>query len=269
MKHIWVLFFFSILLFSCEKEAVLNVVPQKFQKLEKVASMHGLKQMLNNASGSIGIKNMKSFGLESGGPSEVYASFFDANGRETFGALKIQDVSISPSEYDYYFSDPADRYTIQGYFGDIQPVKLYAAEGSSEEYVLNESIYLPQELYVQEPIQRGIDRISQTTTITWNPDPQNVNGVFILIDFLPGDAQNEGRFVTDFASHRKFIYTEDDGAYQLQTTDFNKVPSGAHVTFIVGRGDYVETIGSNDKSYIIYSFTGAIGMFVVDEVEDK
>ena len=260
--------FISVYSVSCKKEKIFEAVAPQFRKLEKVTSMIGLKQMLNNASGSVGITNLKPFGpeqfLSGGGPSEVYADFFDSEGRVTFGALEVQGITITPSAFDYYKSDPSDRPTIQSYFGDVQPIRLYAFEEADEDLLFEQSIYLPKELFVYPPMQRGTYRITQTTTLRWNPDPQNVNGIFILIDFLPDGEENSGKYTTSFVSHRKLIYTEDDGAYQLQASDFNKIPSGAYVSFIVGRGDYVETIGSNDKSYILYSFTGAVADFFVD-----
>mgnify|MGYP001796174290 FL=1 len=252
---------------ACQKDVSITPVPERYQKLEKVATLGGLKQMLHHASGAIGITNLKPFGPESllsgGGPSEVFASFSAEEGRATFGALMIQNTILTPSTYDYYQSGAEERATIQGYFGATQSVKLLDVEGASEAAILVEDIYLPKELFVHDPIERGRDYLAKTSTIHWNPDPHNTNGVFILIDFLPEGEENAGRFNSDFVSHRKLIYTEDDGEYQLQVTDFNKIPDGAYVSLLVGRGDYVETTGSNGRTYLVYSLTGATAWFQV------
>ncbi len=256
---------------SCQKESALGVVPEKFHKIEKVATMGGLNQMLNNASGVLKISNLKPFGpsklLSGGGPSEIYASFSaeTSTSRETFGAIELQDLVINPGAYDYYKSDSEDRAIVQSYFGKMQTVKVYASKGATDKLLLHESIYLPKELFVSSPIERERNRITPSTSLQWNSDTQNSNGIFILIDFVPDNEENSGKYNLSFASHRKLIYTEDDGIHQFQLDDFNQIPSGAYVSFFIGRGDYLEAVGSNDKSYILYSLTGAVADFFVDK----
>ena len=191
-------FFIVVNLVSCKKEKFFESVAPEFRKLEKVASVVGLKQMLNNASGSVGITNLKPFGpeqfLSGGGPSEIIGQFFDSEGNKiTYGTLEVQGFNLNAGVFGYYYSTSADRFIIQDYFGNTQPVRLYASE-SNENLLFEQSIYLPHELFVHQPIERGTYRITQNTTLRWNPDPQNVNGIFILIDFLP-DGERKQRKV--------------------------------------------------------------------------
>ncbi|MEO1410081.1 MAG: hypothetical protein AAFW73_09360 [Bacteroidota bacterium] len=260
-----------ISLISCQQiDPIEDLIPKKFEKISQLAALNGLGPVLHEAVGTIAVTDLKSFGSEAlwGGDAAtgISGSFYDATGRVLHGPIVMGDIVVHPDiDIQYYSSQGEHRKTVQNYMGFNQIISLFPINGG-EVPLVEESIYLPRQLYVHDPFVRGGEgRISTGSTINWNADPNNHNGVFILLDYLPADEENAGLPSVDYLAHQKLLYTEDSGIYRFKPSDFQKIPDGGYTNILIGRGDYVFATGTDQETYIVYSFSGATTSFYIDK----
>jgi hypothetical protein len=95
------------------------------------------------------------------------------------------------------------------------------------------------------------------TTLTWNADPNNPNGVVIIAEYLPSRYINKNALAAGNATMMEnSMNVTDNGSVSIPWSFFSQFPVGGHIILWVARGNY--TIAANgDYNYLVGGYTAA------------
>ncbi|HLK31050.1 MAG TPA: hypothetical protein VKT28_20900 [Puia sp.] len=147
----------------------------------------------------------------------------------------------------------------QGDAGYNQKQNQSSAAVQSGATTLSTSLYSPKPITITNiPAKSSIKLTPNTnTTLTWNADPLDSNGVVIIADYLPTRIFN---YYTNKAGYTHALTSSelvpDNGSTTVPWSFFSQFPVGSHITLWVARGNY--TILSNkDYSYKVGGYSAA------------
>ena len=88
--------------------------------------------------------------------------------------------------------------------------------------------------------------------IDWNADPQNANGVYIILEYTP--SENERLMEAHPDKQYNFINVSDSGSYTYSKSDFPDIPDTALVLIRIVRG-IIELPEVNGEEVAVYAIT--------------
>ncbi len=265
MKKSTIYTFFILLIglnYSCSKaevEATDNLELSGLLDYIKLGSLHA------NRAGNVGIFDAKGFGAEETFSSfeslQVLATFFDDDRTlKTYGSLQVGDMEFLPNQNEHYASrSNVDEQNIKRVFGEEIDIQLNGNDGARD-VIFSSQVKMPKRIYIRSPKKTSEYRqsINRNLTVKWNADSNNTKDVFIMIDFIPHDPDNKA--FSKKPAYRKVIQTKDDGAHTLGSSDFGKIPKGALIRLLVGRGVYTQT----NNNIILYGMSTAEESFIIN-----
>ncbi len=169
-----------------------------------------------------------------------------------FGSLAfnsiITNASSTGTNFDYLsVGVPGSK----DLYGTTVPVSLAGKDGLPG---FSANFYVPKMMTITSPSFTNQAVISQGTTISWEADNNNTFGVGIAIRYNPNSFQNydlnqSGSTVTNL------VRVEDTGSYTITANDLAGIPSTAHLTFGIGRGNYQRVSMSNDYHFGLVAYS--------------
>jgi hypothetical protein len=121
------------------------------------------------------------------------------------------------------------------------------------------TIYSPKAITITNVAPRATVKLvpNTNTTLTWNADPLDSNGVVIIADYLPARILN---YYTNKAGNTHAISSSelvtDNGSTTIPWSFFSSFPVGSHITLWVARGNYT-ILANKDYSYKVGGYTAA------------
>jgi hypothetical protein len=217
--------------------------------------------------GVITITNRKPFGANYGF-YDAGADFKNSNNASlAHGDLLINDNVLQYSEkrkvYAPMLSAAARSQSMRRCFGDSVDIQLFDRDSAS--IILKDKLYAPKALFVETTGFHNLSyapNLSRTATISWNPDPNNQNGVFIEFSFSSQIGANDA-----FSTYKTIItpvHTEDDGEYQCTNTEFAGMPSGAVIEVSVARINVDSMVDVRGGQYLVYAYSRCSNYFYVE-----
>ena len=117
------------------------------------------------------------------------------------------------------------------------------------------------ELYIPETINATIyglvdGKVVPGTTITWNKDELNENGITMAVEYSPYTQRDETIAQKNKENVTRISKVDDIGSYTVTKEDLENFPSGASLAFYVGRMAYtVEADGTIKDDTSIGAYT--------------
>jgi hypothetical protein len=116
-------------------------------------------------------------------------------------------------------------------------------------------------MYVPEPITANINKLSAGkivpgTVINWNKDPNNKNGVVVVVQYNPALQPSTAVARANTEIFTRYLDLSDSGSYTVTAADLKNFPNESSLSFYIGRMAYAVTTDgsvSNDTSLGIYT----------------
>lgn len=179
----------------------------------------------------------------------------DKKGQD-FGTLHVGDNISMECEVEnghYYGATSGPFPGSAALFGQEVAISL---DGTSTAPGLNTTFKTPELLLIESPKYDNDLKIFPGLTIEWNRDPDNKNGIAILIHFNPISIDNRDEHGNARDAVETPIHITDSGSYTITSEDLKGIPSGAFVEFYIGRGNYKrEQLNESENHFGIYSYT--------------
>jgi hypothetical protein len=187
----------------------------------------------------------------------LLGKFFHPTNDELVDAGQLQVGAISlhaDSNFGYTYRLPSSmmlNHSIhQSHFGaNIN----FSIGGSMQFPASNVSMYVPQNIYI-EPISSSCATANTIVSagtlpfrVNWNIDPNNQNGVVILIRYNSFRSQNANPSFSGIPFFNAPILVNDIGYYDITQNDLNNIPVGAFFDVIIGRGNQDELLSGSKK----------------------
>lgn len=142
---------------------------------------------------------------------------------------------------------------------NIQPVPVIPPGGGGGPVITTPPIYSPSAIYITNvpPSTPLTLTYNTSTTLTWNTDPNNSNGVVIMADYLPNRYINKDALAAGYATpSQSSMLVSDNGNTTIPWSFFSNLPPNGHVILWVARGNY--TIASNGNyNYKVGGYSAA------------
>ena len=135
---------------------------------------------------------------------------------------------------------------------EIKSNNINKGTGSSSDGV---DIYIPET--INATIYGLVDgKIVPGTTITWNRDALNQNGITMAVEYSPY-TQRTASIAAEFDDNLTKVTTiEDTGSYTITKEDLENFPNGSSLAFYIGRMAYtIETDGTINNDTSIGAYT--------------
>jgi len=134
-----------------------------------------------------------------------------------------------------------------------------ASSAPSAATTLSTTLYSPKPITITNIAPRTTINLVQnaSTTITWNADPLDSNGVVIIASYLPTRIFNvfpHSQGYTTVLTSSELV--PDNGGTTLPWSFFSQFPQGSHITLWVARGNYT-ILANKDYSYKVGGYTAA------------
>ncbi len=240
-----------------------------------------------NTSGATAKPNATSLTIT---PVNIGGAFYDANshiisgGTVSFGGITLNP---NPGHGNYYglenssISNPtlANAISANGYLdystlaGTVIPVSINPIYGSSNlpNKGADGTMYVPQIIrldkasmpFYSDGMGSSILSIyskNNNTNIQWNADPNNGNGVVIIIEYDPTFKSNLDYWAPQSPPENRRLYcavkVPDTGQYTFTPEDLQGLPSNCMAIMTIGRAQYV-TFNDRDtySQYSLYAAT--------------
>lgn len=124
--------------------------------------------------------------------------------------------------------------------------------------IVTATLYSPIPINVTnvDPQAAPMSLLTNTLTpLTWNADPNNVNGVVIIAQYLPMLFANQAINALGFNTViRVSELVPDNGSTTLDPSFFSKFPKGGQLMLFVGRGNYT-TASDGTYNYQVGGYT--------------
>lgn len=236
----------SIFLFSCSKEnSDIDRTPEN-----KVASFEDyIKFMNTETKNSLLIQSVSTLNS----PNNLFT--ISARSLESNSALsfKLDGTDFSPSEitnnnncttWSRTDKDLTELYgkKLELSFSNNQ---VLARSGSTNETTTN--IFIPELVSVNvSNLVEG--KVVPGTTITWNIDTANANGMILAIEYSPL-AQKEQAIAQTYSTRiMKGSTVQDNGNYTITASDLESYPDNATLSFYIGRASFTITNDGNPNN---------------------
>ena len=180
-----------------------------------------------------------------------------------FGLLAFGSIITSPINTSTTSETNLDYLTIgapgsKDLYGTTTPVSLAGKDGLPG---FSANFYVPKMMTITSPAHSNNSIISQGTTISWEADNNNTFGVGIAIRYNPNSFENydlnqSGSTVINL------VRVEDTGSYTITANDLAGIPSTAHLTFGIGRGNYQRVSMPNDYHFGLIAYSIVAHAFI-------
>jgi len=187
------------------------------------------------------------------GPEVMIRGFGYSKGGTSsdFGPLAFSSIitsTISGTNFDYLTIGASGSKDL---YGTVTPVSLAGKDGLPG---FSSNFYIPKMMTITSPSFSNNSIISQGTTISWEADSNNTFGVGIAIRYNPNafenyDLNQSGSTVINL------VRVEDTGNYTITANDLVGIPSGAHLMFGIGRGNYQRVSMQNDYHFGLIAYS--------------
>jgi hypothetical protein len=249
------LMFLSISLLSCKKDIVTDVK----NVTQTVSNYYGLKDLANN-NGSISFNSTKAFGLNSQAVYQISCVLFDKDDNLIKQSdLTIGDWAIKPTSQGVILTDIKMNSQVGNLYG--KEISIRASKDNSgltvrgDDVILTSNFRLPSEVVVTSPNPTlGSQILKVNEVIKWIPDSENKKKMLIVVEFDPTTYTNK-----DFKNEKavaNYVEVDDNGMYQLKSSDFKNIPKNSAVSIYVTRGNYIKvpsTSGTEQYAVVGYS----------------
>ncbi len=188
--------------------------------------------------------------------------FYDKNGNpQTGGGLvSIGDNKWMPNSHGTYGFDKAlPQKSLFGHdvtFTLTPPSQLTTIAGTN---TVTTTLYSPQPISITNvPPRTSVILVPyQNTTITWNADPNNPNGVIIIAEYLPSRYTNKSALSAG-NTHviESSMLVQDNGSTSIPWSFFSNFPAIGHIILWVARGNYT-IAGDGTYNYQVGGYTAA------------
>ena len=173
-----------------------------------------------------------------------------------FGSLAFGSISTSPINTSTNSETNLNYLTIgapgsKDLYGTTTSVSLAGKEGLPG---FNTNFYIPKMMTITSPAFSNNSIISQGTTISWEADNSNTFGVGIAIRYDPDSFQNY-QLNQSGSAVRNLFRVDDTGSYTITASDLAGIPSGAHLMFGIGRGNYQRVSMANDYHFGLITYS--------------
>ncbi len=175
-----------------------------------------------------------------------YAASFYSNGSKSFaGIMAIDGIQLSFLSDNHYYrsmSSSQDGATLCSQYGSTVNVSL---SGNTSFPSLSNSIYVPKKLNIKSSSNIGsvvTDMISRSSNLNlqWDADIQTPGSklYILIVADAPGSVPNAPAIV---------IETEDDGAFTINSSNFQNFQVGGTATIHCGRGrSFLSDVGGKE-----------------------
>ena len=121
------------------------------------------------------------------------------------------------------------------------------------------SIYSPLPINITniQPGTKLLLKANMSTSLTWNADPANSNGVVIMAEYIPSRSPNRNIAsggATGLIQHSQLV--PDNGSYSIPWSFFSDYPPGGHVILWIARGNYA-IASTSVYNYKVGGYTAA------------
>jgi len=100
---------------------------------------------------------------------------------------------------------------------------------------IENSTYIPKQMDVKISNLDEEGRVMVGTTISWNPDAENPNGILAGIEYSPYNQCNPNIAALNLDVNRRFSTIDDNGTYRITEGDLQHFPKDATLKFYIGR----------------------------------
>jgi len=220
------------------------------------------KFMNQETDGSVLIQSIST--INSNG--EIFSVSSSIKGNKNPLTFIVDDRTLNFSNYHY--SSKQDKshsnlsnQDLRNVFGNKFEVELntssiYAKSTASDKSISSENISSISSVYIPELVSASFSNLANGkivagTSINWNADYINQNGVVIGLEYNPL-AQSK-KSIKEEKPERLLtgLTVEDNGSYTISAKDLSQYPSNAMMTLYIGRAGYnntTDTTGNNDYS---------------------
>ena len=227
------MFFFLLILFSsCKKE-----VQKAVETIDEFSFLTEFDRVRNTKTNGGVLRIQNRLANFAANPATDIATSVKLNATADF-LDKVESVQIN----DYELKLEGHR-TVKKFSGSNRDfygkeITLSFTAPGAEERNGNTygPYYIPEIMEADIPEENSMKVLKEGGTITWNADPLNELGVFIVIDYNTFEnsdlrEQHPNRQV-------EFEIVPDDGSYVFRRSDFPLIPAGALVIVRIIRGAY-------------------------------
>ncbi|MEO1413569.1 MAG: hypothetical protein AAFW73_27090, partial [Bacteroidota bacterium] len=163
--------------------------------------------------------------------------------RVNIGAITIGDITLeSGAQGRYHYGRTRTEFEqLASWYGRNTLLEL-------GEVALGQ-MYIPQKMVLNAPIWDGIDTagtLGGDLELSWEPDPNNEQGVYIFFEFDPRAGNNQG--FLEFEPVYNYFQVEDQGNFTIAANEFENIPNGAAVELYLVRGNYT-VLEAQSKRY--------------------
>jgi len=231
--------FLSILLFyacSTENNMLDEEVKAKadlVEKLTKLMLTEKLEGSILLQSNALGVGNKQSRRVAISEKRSEQSNLRSNKSIEIFDGLK-SSIQFENNSFDSRF---------ENLFGDTLNYTIY--EKGQRSGGSGYSIYIPELISVNF----SSNFIEAGSTISWNADNLNTNGVVVFITYDPLHQLNGNiAWENQFRISETFVVEDSQGSYQISQQDVERFPKDAIITIRVSRGAY--QVHENEPSFI-------------------
>jgi len=220
------------------------------------------KFMNQEADGSVLIQSIST--INSNG--EIFSVSSSIKGNKNPLTFIVDDRTLNFSNYHYSSKQGKSHSNLsnqdlRNVFGNKFEVELntssiYAKSTASDKSISSENISSISSVYIPELVSASFSNLANGkivagTSINWNADYINQNGVVIGLEYNP--LAQPKKSIKEEKPERLLtgLTVEDNGSYTISAKDLSQYPSNAMMTLYIGRAGYnntTDTSGNNDYS---------------------
>ncbi|MEZ4985838.1 MAG: hypothetical protein R2795_12530 [Saprospiraceae bacterium] len=126
-----------------------------------------------------------------------------------------------------------DEIDVSQLFGRNVRVKMQDHTDATKTETNEVEVYIPEIIHVT---LQDNTRLGQGYQISWNADPLNEKGVFLLLLYHPLENNTLAPQYKDPITN--YLEVEDTGSYTFSKTDFPEIPDNSLITLKVMRGNF-------------------------------
>lgn len=161
-----------------------------------------------------------------------------------FGTFSINGgtASIEPDAFQdqFGYSKLTGLSQYAAFFNSMNYFSLKGNPGRNLPGFNNEPLYFPKAMIISSPsTQSGYSTgLGTGSIITWNADPDNLNGIAVVIELEPIDNAQNKDLISPVLTTNKYFYVPDNGQLILTQEMMKYFPEHAILRIRLGRGSY-------------------------------
>jgi len=259
MKKIYLIIPLFLAVLSCSEDTFGDIEDNVSEK--KVDSfIDYYKFLTNETDGSVLVQSISTLNSD-----PVFSATSTIPGNHSSYSLNTKTTVIQFNNFMYdeesgKSTSVISNANLKDFFGKIQSFNLGDGMAKGED---EGKIYIPEVISASfSGLNNG--RIVAGTTISWNVDGNNENGVVIGFEYNPY-AQSAQSIQIDQPEHVwKGVTLPDQGSYVITEEDMENIPNDATVTFYVARAGYIITT-DGDEDYSLAGLTVSRADFAISK----